>query len=46
MAPAAGEVVAVGTEVEIQVYGEVQTTTAAPTTEPTEPSTTNPVSFE
>lgn len=46
MAPAAGEVVAVGTEVEIQVYGEVQTTTAAPTTEPTEPSTTNPVSLE
>jgi serine/threonine-protein kinase len=33
MAPAAGEVVAVGEEIILQVYGEVQTTTTQPTTE-------------
>lgn len=46
-APAAGEVVAVGEEIVLQVYGEVQTTTQP--TEPStqnEPATDNPVSME
>lgn len=46
-APAPGEVVAVGEEIVLQVYGEVQTTTQP--TEPTtqdEPTTDNPVSME
>jgi beta-lactam-binding protein with PASTA domain len=36
MAPAAGEVVAVGEEIILQVYGEVQTTTQVATTEDAE----------
>lgn len=46
-APAAGEVVAVGEEIVLQVYGEEQTTTqpTEPTTED-EPTTENPVRME
>lgn len=46
-APAAGEVVAVGDEIVLQVYGEEQTTTqpTEPTTED-EPTTENPVRME
>lgn len=39
MAPAAGEVVAVGEQIVLQVYGEVQTTTTQPTTEATSENT-------
>lgn len=39
MAPAAGEVVAVGEQIVLQVYGEVQTTTTQPQTEDTSENT-------